>query len=238
MGKKKREKYFEVSGGVSAWLSGALVVSLLALALDHWAGCFGPTGGGYGGAAGRWASELMYSGFGGGLVRLLGGAATVLMLEWLRRSVRRSGCRWWPVLALWEVILGAAAVVAAVPGSDPLYAYAHVPTAWDAFRETFLGNERIVSGCVQGAVAVLAMVRYGGRVFLYGLSLVVCPVVSAALMAALMPLWARGGGAGEALALGWQAIDLLADAVPLVLLRLSMRARVIVGEAEGDGDVG
>lgn len=237
MGKKKREKYFEVSGGVSAWLTGALWVSLVALVLDHWASCFGPTGGGYGGMVGRWASELMYSGFGGGLVRLLGGVATVLMLEWLRRSVRRAGSQAWTLVALWEVLVGSAAVVAAIPGSDPLYAYAHVPTVWDTFRETFLQNERVVSGCVQLAVAVMAMVRFGGRVFLYGLSLVACPLVSAALMAALMPLWERGGGVGTTLALGWQSFDLLMDAIPLVLLRLSMRARVIVGEAEGDSDV-
>lgn len=235
--KKKRTSYFEVSPKEAAWLTVAAVVATVAMALTHWADVFGPTGGGYGGLLGRWTSQLMWSPLGGGLVKTVGAAATVLLLERMRRGMRRAGSRAWTLVALWQLLIGVAAVIGAVPGANPLYAYAHVPTAWDAFRDTFLQNERVVAGCVQLGVALAAMVGFGGRVRAYGASLVACPVASAALLGALMPQWAAADHPDTALAFLWQAVDLVADLVPLLLLRLTMSPRVAIGEEEGDGDV-
>ena len=140
-------------------------------------------------------------------------------------------------VALWEVLIGASSLVTAVPGRDTLYAYAHNPTAWDNFRETFLLNYRILTGMVQLLVSCLCIVRYRGRIRLFGITKLTCSLL-VSLVGVLFYNWALQATDQQGLILtSYYALQVLMAIIPLVFLRLSMSTRIIVQPAEGDSDM-
>lgn len=154
-----------------------------------------------------------------------------------RRGMRRSSDRFWVLVALWEVLIGASSLVTAVPGRDTLYAYAHNPTAWDSFRETFLLNYRVLAGMVQLLVSCLCIVRYRGRIRLFGITKLICSLL-VSLVGVLFYNWALQATDQQGVILtSYYALQVLMAIIPLVFLRLSMSTRITVQPAEGDSDM-
>lgn len=242
VGERKEEEmtkksYFEVSPVASRWLWAGLAMVMVCKLLTLWGDTFALSGGSVAGSLGSGLTLLMQSGVVRALVSVLNGTGWVLLLEHFRRGMRHSGSRFWVAVALWEVLVAVAAVVAAIPTGGGVYAYAHTPGAWDEFRQTFLVNEQMVSGCVQLLVLCVCCVRYRGRLRCFGLLGMVCPVL-AAMVEAQLYQW---GTTGEApvqgyLLLGYVA-RLLLFWVVAVALRRTMSTRIDVQPASADGDV-
>ena len=233
----RKKSYFEVSPVASRWLWAGLGMVMTATLLSLWGDTFTTLSSGTAGAPGDALTRFMQSGVARALVSLVSGAGWLVLLEHFRRGMRRSGSRFWMAVALWEVLVAVASVVAAVPAGGGVYAYAPTPGAWDEFRQTFLANEEVVSGCVQLLVLCVCMVRYRGRLLCYGLSGVVCPLLSA-YVAALIYGWSTAGGSPvpDYLLTGY-AVRLLLLWVPVVMLRRTMSTRIEVEPESADGDV-
>lgn len=232
-----KKSYFEVSPVASRWLWAGLGMVMTGTLLSLWGDTFTSVSSGMAGALGDALTRFMQSGVVRALVSLVLGAGWLVLLEHFRRGMRRSGSRFWMAVALWEVLVAVASVVAAIPTGGGVYAYAHTPGAWDEFRQTFLTNEEVVSGCVQLLVLCVCMVRYRGRLLYYGLSGVVCPLLSG-YVAALIYGWSTTGDAPMSgyLLIGY-VVRLLLCWVPVVMLRRTMSTRIDVQPASADGDV-
>ena len=192
----KKKSYFEVSSVVNRWLTVGLVLVIVSLMLSQWSSTFTAASDAIAGSFGKALNTFMRTAVGNGVVSVLFGVGHVLLLEFFRRGMRRSGDRFWVLVALWEVLIGASSLVTAVPGRDTLYAYAHNPTAWDSFRETFLLNYRVLAGMVQLLVSCLCIVRYRGRIRLFGITKLICSLL-VSLVGVLFYNWALHGPAGS-----------------------------------------
>lgn len=232
-----KKSYFEVSVVASRWLWAGLGLVMIGSLLTLWGETFTAVSSGMAGAVGNALTALMQSGVVRSLLALVMGAGWLLLLDHFRRGMRRVGDRFWMAVALWEVLVAVAAVVSAIPTGGGTYAYAHTPGAWDAFRQTFLLNEQVVSGCIQLLVLCVCVVRYRGRILCYGLLGMICPLLSGYVQALLYG-WSTGDGTPVAGFLLWgYALRLLLTWVPVVMLRRTMSTRIDVQPAEADGDV-
>lgn len=233
----KKKSYFEVSSVVNRWLTVGLVLVIVSLMLSQWSSTFTAASDAIAGSFGKALNTFMRTAVGNGVVSVLFGVGHVLLLEFFRRGMRCSGDRFWVLVALWEVLIGASSLVTAVPWRDTLYAYAHNPTAWDSFRETFLLNYRVLAGMVQLLVSCLCIVRYRGRIRLFGITKLICSLL-VSLVGVLFYNWALQATDQQGVILtSYYALQVLMAIIPLVFLRLSMSTRITVQPAEGDSDM-
>lgn len=235
--KMKKKSYFEVSQAVSRWLTAALCVVVVCHVLTAWGNTFAVSTTAPGGMVGRGLSTFVGSAVGSGLVCLLLGGGQVLLLDFLRRGMRRLGDHSWCVVAFWELLVVLSAVVKAIPGGGGRFSYAHTPSAWDSFRDTFLANGAVLSGLTLLVVAALCVCLYRGRVRWYGIAAMVCPLLWSA-WGVLCFRWSTSLAApSTAILLSYFAVQAVMAIVPAVLLRRTMSTRVDVRPAEGDSDV-
>ena len=101
----KKKSYFEVSSAVNRWLTVGFVLVIVSLLLSQWSSTFTAASDAIAGPLGKAVNKFMHTAVGNGVVSVLFGVGHVLLLEYFRRGMRRSGDRFWVLVALWEVLI-------------------------------------------------------------------------------------------------------------------------------------
>ena len=91
----KKKSYFEVSSVVNRWLTVGLVLVIVSLMLSQWSSTFTAASDAIAGSFGKALNTFMRTAVGNGVVSVLFGVGHVLLLEFFRRGMRRSGDRFW-----------------------------------------------------------------------------------------------------------------------------------------------
>lgn len=89
----KKKSYFEVSSVVNRWLTVGLVLVIVSLMLSQWSSTFTAASDAIAGSFGKALNTFMRTAVGNGVVSVLFGVGHVLLLEFFRRGMRRSGDR-------------------------------------------------------------------------------------------------------------------------------------------------
>lgn len=184
-------------------------------------------------------SRITQSGVGDVLISLVIAGSIIIMYEALRRALSKDNSLLKYIVLAMMTLIVCDFLVGLVPdfnGSN--YQNYMQPSRLDTFSERFKTVGTSVEGLLEMVLAIGLMIKYRGKILIYGGAVLVCHFLSGLLSAVFMNLYSADPLAY--IPKGYAKIAIISNYIlmvlPMVFLKLTMKHQVVY-ESEKDGDL-